>query len=450
MARERQNMRIQLSDHFTYKRLLRFVLPSILMIICTSVYGIVDGFFVSNFVGKTPFAAINLIMPILMGVGAIGFMIGTGGSAIVSKAMGEGKQEQANQYFSMLVYVAFIFGVLISIAGFIFIRPISSALGATGELLANCVIYGRILFCSMPVFILQYVFQSFFVVAEKPDLSLKVNLIAGLTNAVLDYVLIVVFPLGLAGAAIATSIGQIVGGIVPVIYFARKNDSPLRFTKTKFNGRVLLHTVTNGSSEMITNLSSSVVSILYNFQLMKFAGENGVVAYGIIMYVNIVFMAVFLGYSLGSAPIISYHYGAENHMELKNLFRKSMNLLAISGVVLVVLSEIFARHLVAIFASNDIELLTMTTRGFQIYALAFIVMSFNVWGSAFFSALNNGYISAAISFLRTLVFQIAVILVLPAILGIDGIWMAIVIAELLSLIVTAAFLITQKKRYHYA
>lgn len=443
-------MRIQLSDHFTYKRLLRFVLPSILMIICTSVYGIVDGFFVSNFVGKTPFAAINLIMPILMGVGAIGFMIGTGGSAIVSKAMGEGKQEQANQYFSMLVYVAFIFGVLISIAGFIFIRPISSALGATGELLANCVIYGRILFCSMPVFILQYVFQSFFVVAEKPDLSLKVNLIAGLTNAVLDYVLIVVFPLGLAGAAIATSIGQIVGGIVPVIYFARKNDSPLRFTKTKFNGRVLLHTVTNGSSEMITNLSSSVVSILYNFQLMKFAGENGVVAYGIIMYVNIVFMAVFLGYSLGSAPIISYHYGAENHIELKNLFRKSMNLLAISGVVLVVLSEIFARHLVAIFASNDIELLTMTTRGFQIYALAFIVMSFNVWGSAFFSALNNGYISAAISFLRTLVFQIAVILVLPAILGIDGIWMAIVIAELLSLIVTAAFLITQKKRYHYA
>lgn len=443
-------MRIQLSNHFTYKRLLRFVLPSILMIICTSVYSIVDGFFVSNFVGKTPFAAVNLIMPILMGVGTIGFMIGTGGSAVVSKAMGEGKQEQAKQYFSMLVYVAFIFGVLISIAGFIFIRPIASGLGATGELLEGCVIYARILFCSMPVFILQYVFQSFFVAAEKPGLSLKVNIIAGLTNAVLDYLLIVVFPLGLAGAAIATAIGQIIGGIVPVIYFARKNDSPLRLTKAKFNGRVLLNTVTNGSSEMITNLSSSVVNILYNFQLMKFAGENGVAAYGIIMYVNIVFMAIFLGYSLGSAPIISYHYGAENHAELKNLFRKSIKLLAISGVVLVVLSEIFARPLVAIFASNDMELLTMTTRGFQIYALAFIVMGFNIWGSAFFTALNNGFISAAISFLRTLAFQIAVILVLPAILGIDGIWMAIVIAELLSLIATAMFLVTQKKRYHYA
>lgn len=443
-------MRIQLSDHFTYKRLLCFVLPSILMIICTSVYSIVDGFFVSNFVGKTPFAAINLIMPILMGVGTIGFMIGTGGSAIISKAMGEGKQEQANQYFSMLVYVSFVLGVLISIAGFIFIRPIAGALGAAGELLEDCVIYARILFCSMPVFILQYVFQSFFVAAEKPSLSLKVNIIAGITNAVFDYVLIVVFPFGLAGAAIATAIGQIIGGIVPVIYFARKNDSPLRLTKTKFNGRVLLNTVTNGSSEMITNLSSSVVNILYNFQLMKFAGENGVAAYGIIMYINIVFMAIFLGYSLGSAPIISYHYGADNHRELKNLFRKSLKLLAISGVVLVVLSEIFARPLVTIFASKDTELLAMTTRGFQIYALAFIVMGFNVWGSAFFTALNNGIISALISFFRTLVFQIAVILVLPAILGIDGIWMAIVIAELLSLFVTAVFLITQKNRYHYA
>lgn len=443
-------MRIQLSDHFTYKRLFRFVLPSILMIICTSVYSIVDGFFVSNFVGKTPFAAVNLIMPILMSVGTIGFMIGTGGSAIVSKAMGEGKQEQANQYFSMLVYVAFLFSTLISIAGFIFIRPIAGALGATGELLENCVIYARILFCAMPVFILQYVFQSFFVVAEKPGLSLKVNVIAGITNAILDYVLIVVFPFGLAGAAIATAIGQIIGGIVPVIYFTRKNDSPLRLTKTKFNGRVLLNTVSNGSSEMITNLSSSVVNILYNFQLMKFAGENGVAAYGIIMYINIVFMAIFLGYSLGSAPIISYHYGAENHKELKNLFRKSLKLLAISGVVLVVLSEIFARPLVTIFASKDMELLAMATRGFQIYALAFIVMGFNVWGSAFFTALNNGIISAAISFLRTLVFQITVILILPAILGIDGIWMAIVIAELLSLFVTAAFLVTQKNRYHYA
>lgn len=443
-------MKIQLSDHFTYRRLFRFVLPSILMIICISVYSIVDGFFVSNFVGKTPFAAINLIMPVLMAVGTIGFMLGTGGSAIVSKAMGEGKQEQACQYFSMLVYVAFVLGALISIAGFLLIRPISMALGATGQLLEYCVLYARILFCAMPLFILQSAFHSFFVAAEKPGLSLKVNLIAGLTNAVLDYLLIVVFPLGLAGAAIATVAGQIVGGIIPLVYFTRKNNSLLRLTKTRINVRILLHACINGSSEMVTNLSSSVISILYNFQLMKLAGESGVAAYGIIMYVNIIFMAIFLGYSLGSAPIISFHYGAANHLELKNLFRKSMVVLTVSGVILLVLSEIFAKPLVMIFASNDVELLTMTTRGFQLYALAFLVMGFNVWSSAFFTALNNGVISAVISFLRTLVFQILAILILPAMFGIEGIWLSIVVAELLSLSITAYFLLAKRHHYHYA
>lgn len=442
-------MRIQLSDHFTYRRLFRFVLPSILMIICTSVYSIVDGFFVSNFVGKTPFAAVNLIMPVLMAVGTIGFMVGTGGSAIVSKAMGEGKKELASQYFSMLIYAAFAFGVLISIGGFVFIRPISVALGATGELLENCVLYGRILFCAMPFFILQYAFQSFFVAAEKPGLSLKVNIAAGLTNAALDYLLIAVFPLGLAGAAIATVVGQLIGGVVPVVYFAKKNDSHLRLTKAGLDGRILLRACINGSSEMVTNLSSSVVSILYNFQLMKIAGENGVAAYGIIMYVNIIFMAIFLGYSLGSAPIVSYHYGAENHQELKNLFKKSMILLMGSGIALVVLSELSAKPLVAIFANKDVELLTMTTRGFQLYALAFFAMGFNVWGSAFFTALNNGVVSALISFLRTLVFQIIAILILPAMLGIDGIWLSIVAAELLSLAVTGFFLFTKKNYYRY-
>lgn len=442
-------MRIQLSDHFTYRRLFRFVLPSILMIICTSVYSIVDGFFVSNFVGKTPFAAINLVMPVLMAVGTIGFMIGTGGSAIVSKAMGEGKKEQASQYFSMLIYTSFIFGVVISIAGFLFMRPISEALGATGELLENCVLYGRILFCAMPFFILQYAFQSFFVAAEKPGLSLKVNIAAGLTNAVLDYLLIVVFPLGLAGAAIATIVGQVVGGIVPILYFAGKSDSPLRLIKAGFNGRILRNTCINGSSEMVTNLSSSVINVLYNFQLMKFAGENGVAAYGVVMYVNIIFMAIFLGYSMGSAPIVSYHYGAGNHQELKNLFRKSIRFLLGSGVILVVLSEVFAEPLVKIFASRDAELLAITIRGFRLYAIAFLVMGFNVWGSAFFTALNNGAVSAVISFLRTLVFQIIAVLVLPIIFGIDGVWLSIVVAEVLSLAVTGFFLVTRKNRYQY-
>lgn len=443
-------MRIQLSDHFSYKRLLRFVLPSILMIICTSVYSIVDGFFISNFVGKTPFAAINLIYPVLMAVGTLGFMAGTGGSAIVSKTLGEGKPEKANQYFSLLVYATLAFSILISVVGFIFIRPIAIVLGADGILLDDCVLYARILFCSMPAFILQYLFQSFFIAAEKPGLSLKLNIIAGLTNAVLDYLLIAVFPFGLAGAAAATAAGQLIGGIFPIIYFARKNDSPLRLTKAKFNGRVLASACANGSSEMVTNLSASVVSILYNFQLMSIAGENGVAAYGVIMYVNIIFMAIFLGYSIGSAPIVSYHYGAENHTELKSMFRKSLILLTVSGVILVVLSELVARPLVMIFTSYDPELLDMTASGFQLYALAFLPMGFNVWGSAFFTALNNGAVSACISFLRTLVFQIIVVLTLPILLGIDGIWLSIVAAELLSLAVTVSFLLVKRKRYQYA
>ena len=443
-------MRIQLSDHFSYKRLLRFVLPSILMIICTSVYSIVDGFFISNFVGKTPFAAINLIYPVLMAVGTLGFMAGTGGSAIVSKTLGEGKPEKANQYFSLLVYATLAFSILISVVGFIFIRPIAIVLGADCILLDDCVLYARILFCSMPAFILQYLFQSFFIAAEKPGLSLKLNIIAGLTNAVLDYLLIAVFPFGLAGAAAATAAGQLIGGIFPIIYFARKNCSPLRLTKAKFNGRVLASACANGSSEMVTNLSASVVSILYNFQLISIAGENGVAAYGVIMYVNIIFMAIFLGYSIGSAPIVSYHYGAENHTELKSMFRKSLILLTVSGVILVVLSELVARPLVMIFTSYDPELLDMTASGFQLYALAFLPMGFNVWGSAFFTALNNGAVSACISFLRTLVFQIIVVLTLPILLGIDGIWLSIVAAELLSLAVTVSFLLVKRKRYQYA
>lgn len=443
-------MRIKLSDHFTYKRLLRFVISPVLMIIFTSLYSIVDGFFVSNYVGKTPFAAVNLIMPVMMGIGTVGFMIGTGGSAIVSKTLGEGKRELAQRYFSMLVYTAIILGGLLSAAGFIFIRPISEALGATGELLDHCIVYGRILFLSMTAFILQSVFHSFFIAAEKPGLSLRVSLAAGLTNIVLDYVFIAVFRWGIAGAAIATAIGEVIGGVVPILYFSRKNNSLLRLTRTRFDGRVLLKTCANGASEMVTNLSMSIVNILYNFQLMKLAGEDGVAAYGVIMYVNFIFMAIFLGYSIGSAPIVSYHYGAQNHAELKNLFKKSLLLVCGAGIILTVLAEVFSGPLVGIFVSYDAGLFEMTRHGFRLYALAFLMMGINVWGSAFFTALNNGAVSAAISFLRTLVFQIAAVLVLPLLLGVSGIWLAVVVAEALALAVTIFFLATKKKRYHYA
>lgn len=443
-------MRIKLSDHFTYKRLLRFVLAPVLMMIFTSLYSVVDGFFVSNFAGKTPFAAVNLIMPVMMGIGTIGFMIGTGGSALVSKTLGEGKHGQANRYFSMLVYTALIVGALFSAAGFIFIRPISEALGATGELLENCVAYGSILFLSMPAFILQYVFHSFFITAEKPGLSLRVSLAAGLTNMALDYLFVAVLGWGIEGAAIATAIGEVIGGVVPILYFSRKNNSLLRLTRTRFEARPLLRACANGASEMVTNLSMSVVNILYNFQLMRLAGENGVAAYGVVMYVNFIFMAIFLGYSIGSAPIVGYHYGAQNHAELKNLFKKSLTLVVGAGLVLTAVAELFAGVLVGIFVRYDPELYAMTTHGFRLYALAFLMMGVNVWGSAFFTALNNGAVSAAISFLRTLVFQIAAVLLLPLLLGINGIWLAVVVAEGLALLVTIAFFAAQRKRYHYA
>lgn len=443
-------MNIQLSDHFTYRRLLRFVLSPILMMIFTSLYSIVDGFFVSNFVGKTPFAAVNLIMPVLMGVGTVGFMIGTGGNAIVSKTLGEGKRELANQYFSMLIYSSAILGVVLSVLGFLLIRPICIALGATGALLEDCVLYGKILFVSGTAFILQNVFQNFFVTAQKPELSLKMSLLAGFTNAALDFLFIAVFHWGIAGAALATAIGQFVGCIAPIFYFGRKNSSLLQLTRAKFDGRVFLKTCTNGSSEMISNLSASIVNILYNFQLMRIAGEDGVAAYGVIMYVNFIFMAVFLGYSIGSAPIVGYHYGSGNHGELKNLYHKSLLLMGGTGLVLTLSAEMLSVPLVKIFTSYDVELFTMTCRGFRLYSLAFLFMGINVWGSAFFTALNNGAVSAAISFLRTLVFQIVVVLILPLFLGIDGIWLSIVAAELLALAVTVTFFITEKKRYRYS
>jgi len=443
-------LRIQLCNHFTYKKLLRFVISPILMTICTALYSIVDGVFVSNFVGKTPFAAVNLIMPIAMGVGTIGFMIGTGGSAVISKTLGEGKHEQANQYFSMLIYVAIVIAVVLSISGIILIKPISAALGATGELLENCIIYGRIIFISMTAFILQNIFQNFFVTAEKSALSLKISILAGITNAVLDFLFMAVFHWGIAGAAVATALGQVVGGIVPIIYFSKKNDSLLQLTKTKFYGKILLKACTNGSSEMVTNLSSSFVGILYNFQLMKIAGENGIAAYGIIMYVNFIFMAIFIGFSIGTAPIVGYHYGAANHDELKSLFNKSIKLIAVSGVVLTLLAEVFTAPLVKIFASYDIELFTMTCHGFRLYSIAFMFMGINVWSSAFFTALNNGIVSAIISFLRTLVFQVIAILILPILFGINGIWLAIVVSELLALFVTVTFLIKNRSKYLYA
>ncbi len=441
--------RIQLSDHFTYKKLISYVISPVMMMVFSSLYSIVDGFFVSNYVGKTPFAAVNLIMPVMMGIGSIGYMLGTGGSAIVAQMLGEGKRELANSYFSMFIYVTAGVSLLLSIIGFLCVRPISAALGAYGDLLAYCVVYGRILFISQTGFILQNVFQSFFPTAEKPALSLKISIAAGLSNILLDYLFIAVFNMGIAGAALATAIGQFIGGILPLFYFSKKNNSLLRLTKAPLNRRILLKACSNGSSEMVTNLSASVVNILYNFQLMKLAGENGIAAYGIIMYVNFIFLAVFMGYSIGSAPLPAYHYGAGNLNELKNLFRKGFVIMGASGLILTLLAELSSAPLVALFASYDADLFAMTCHGFRLYSLAFAVMGINVWGSSFFTSLGDGAVSAAISFLRTFLFQIITVLLLPCFWHLDGIWLAIVIAELFAFVVTITFFAAKRNRYHY-
>lgn len=443
-------MQIQLSEHFTYKKLLRFVLPSIVMMIFTSIYGVVDGLFVSNYVGKTAFAAVNLIMPFLMAISALGFMIGTGGSAIVAKTLGEGKKKQANEYFSMLVYLTLIGGIVLSALGILFSPLIARGLGADGALLTNCVLYARITLLSMPAFMLQNVFQSFFVTAEKPKLGLGVIVIAGVTNMVLDFLLVGVFQIGLAGAAFATVTSECIGGLFPILYFARKNSSLLKLGRTHFNGKIFLCACGNGSSELMTNLSSSIVNSLYNIQLMNLAGENGVAAFGTIMYVNFIFIAIFLGYSIGSAPLASYHYGAGNHDELKNLFQKSLRLIGIWGLMLFILAQLIARPLAAIFVGYDADLFSMTQNGFRIYCIAYLINGFNIYGSSFFTALNNGLISAAISFLRTLVFQLAAVLLLPLLLGINGIWSAVAVAELLTLGLTVTFFVRNRKKYHYA
>lgn len=440
---------IQLSDHFDYKRLLRFTLPSIIMLIFTSIYGVVDGYFVSNFVGKTAFTAVNFIMPFLMILGSVGFMFGTGGGALIAKTMGEGDRERANRLFSLIIYTSIACGVVLAALGILFLRPIAVALGAEGRMLQDSVAYGRIILLAIPAYILQFAFQCLFATAQKPKLGLYVTIAAGLTNVILDALFVAVFPWGLAGAAVATAVSQLVGGLLPIVYFGRENTSLLRLTRPRLDGRALLKTCTNGSSELMSNISMSIVSMLYNVQLLKYAGEDGIAAYGVLMYVNLIFLAAFLGYSVGTAPVIAYHYGAQNHTELKSLLKKSMTILSAFASSMFVAALILAEPLSVLFVGYDRSLTEMTLHGFSIYAFSFLFAGFAIFGSSFFTALNDGLTSALISFLRTLVFQIASVLILPLFWQLDGIWVSMVAAECLAVFVTGLFLLGKRRKYRY-
>jgi len=444
-------MELKLSEHFTYKKIFRFALPSIVMMVFTSIYGVVDGTFVSNFVGKTPFAAVNLVWPFLMILGAFGFMIGTGGSALVAKTLGENKKEDANRYFTMLITLVVILGILLTIFGLIVVRPLSYALGARGQMLEDCVTYGRTLMIFNTAFMLQSVFQSLFITAEKPRLGLIMTVAAGLTNMVLDALFIAVFKWGLVGAALASGLSQCIGGILPLIYFlSSKNDTPLKFVKTKMEGKVLLKACANGASELMTTVSSSLVSMLYNFQLMRLAGQNGIAAYGAVMYVEFAFIAVFIGYSIGTAPIVSYHYGSENHNEVKNMLQKSFKIMSILGITMMVLAQILASPLAKVFVGYDKQLFDMTVHGFRLFSFYFILAGINIYASSFFTALNNGMISAIISFSRTLGFETLAVIILPIFLQLDGVWLAITVAEICAFVISISFLIAKKEKYHYA
>lgn len=442
-------MKIKLSDHFTYSKLLRFVFPSIIMMIFTSIYGVVDGLFVSNFAGKTAFASINLVMPFVMILGGIGFMIGTGGTALVSKVLGEGKKEKANKIFTMMIIFTLLLGTLLSVIGVVSMPWVADFLGATEEMMADCILYGRIVTGFTVAFMLQNVFQSFLIAAEKPKLGLLATVLAGVTNMVLDAIFIIVFKWGVAGAAIATGLSQCVGGIFPLIYFSMDNSSLLRLTKTKLEIKPILNACGNGSSELMSNISLSVVSMIYNFQLMKYVGEDGVSAYGVLMYVQFIFVAIYIGYAIGCAPITAYHFGAQNHGELKNMLRKSAFLSAISGVVLTILAIVLSSPLAKLFVGYDEELYELTRHAFSLFAYSFLLAGFNIFTSSFFTALNNGAVSAAISFMRTLIFQTSSVLILPIFLGVDGIWWAITVAEVFAFILSLIFLFAKREKYHY-
>ena len=441
---------IRLSDHFSYGRLIRFTMPTIIMMIFTSIYSVVDGLFVSNAVGKTEFAALNFIFPFIMVLGGAGFMIGTGGTAQVAQQLGRGNKEKANRYFSMMVCFTVLLGILLAAIGIAVIRPVCVLLGATPEMMEGCVLYGRIVIAFTPAFMLQNVFQSFLAAAEKPKLGLFVTVAAGLTNAALDALFIVGFRWGLAGAALATGLGQVVGGVLPLIYFLRPNNSLLRLTgKPTLEAKPILKACGNGSSEMMSNIASSLVGMLYNFQLLKYIGEDGVSAYGVLMYVQFIFIAISIGYSIGVSPIVSYHYGAENTAEMKSLLRKSITLTLTVGVALTALAIAAAGPFAYIFVGFDGSLFALTKHAFRLFSFSFLLAGFNIFCSGFFTALGNGGISALISFLRVLVFQASSVIVLPLILDIDGIWWAITVSEVMAAIISAAFLLAKRQQYHY-
>lgn len=444
-------MKIELSGHYSYSRILKTCIPSVLMILTTSVYSIVDGLFVSNFAGTTSFAALNIIWPAIATVAAFGLMFGTGGSALVAMVIGQDDRDRANGIFTMLIRAMLILGAVCGTLLFIFMRPVSIWLGADEAMLPDCIRYGRILVCAMPAFMSQMAFNSFFMTAEKPQLGTLLTVICGITNIAFDALFIVVFGWGLTGAAIATVLGMAVGGIYPLYYFSSKkrNTTKLKFVKADTDWHCIVRCCSNGLSEYVGNIALNIVSMCYNLQLMKLIGQDGVAVYGILMYIGYVYASVYIGYNIAVSPIVSFNYGAQNHDELKSLLRKSIVILLVAGTILTGLSEILSSPMAGIFVGYDPGLKALTARAIRIYMISFMICGLNMFVSAWFTALNNGIVSACAAFARTLVFEMGAIFILPLLLGLDGVWLAVDVADMLALVLAVILLSTFRKRYNY-
>ena len=442
-------MSVQLSDHFTYRKLFAFVLPPIAMMLLTSVYTMVDGLFVSHFVGKTAFAAVNFVFPVVILMAGVGSMFGTGGTALVAKTLGQGAAKRAKRYFTQIILLAALSGSLMGALGCIFLPQICRVLGATPELMPDALTYGRIMLAFLPCCILQWTFQSLLITAEKPHLAFWLSVAGGLTNIVLDAVFMAWLGWGVAGAAVATGISQVVAGMVPVLYFILPNNSLLRFRRTRLQPRPMLQACTNGASEFVSSISGALVGMLYNYQLIRYFGEDGVAAYGVVMYVSFFFVAIFIGYDMGSTPLLAYNHGAENHKELHNLFCKSVTFVGTCGAVLAVIALVFARPIAELFVGYNESLTLLTEHAFWVYGLAFSLMGYNIFASGLFTAMNNGFVSAAISLLRTFVFQAAAVLCLPLLFGTEGIWWAVSVAEVGTLVVSVFLVLRYRRRYGY-
>ena len=440
---------VDMSAHFTTLQLLKYAAPSMAMMVFTSIYGVVDGFFVSNFAGSTAFAAVNFIMPFIMILCSVGFMVGTGGSALIASAAGEGDVPRANSYFCKLVTFTFMVGIVVAVFGFFFARPLAQLMGATGIMLDLSEIYARISMISLPFYMLQCLFQAFFNTAGKPKVGFVVTLCAGCTNIVLDIVFVGILGFGVEGAAAATVCSEFIGGGVSLIYFTRKNPTPYTYRPVLPNPRLIGRTCINGSSEMVANIAMSLVGMVYNIQLLRLLGENGVSAYGVIMYVSLLFSAIFIGYEIACSPLMSFQNGAGNTCEKRSLFKKSMLIISVASVILFVIGESCAYPIAYIFTGYNQDLCDLTVMAFRMYACSFLFMGIAMYGSAFFTSLENGLISAIISFVRTLVCELGAVIILPYLFGAQAIWLSFVVAEIVAALLSGLLIVAFSRKYGF-